>query len=178
MEKARLFNLSPGQKLCKQCERKLLNLQKESSSDEEEYHLAPDEQSLEDVDSFNTSFEKLECSPLKQSVRPRDKVRYGKRKVQEASVAVTKKVAAALKVHEDQIVSPDSEEKTCQNCTDFEEVVCSLREKCKTSSKQEKIRLLTLAPKTWSIAKTATEFQVTHYLVRRSRELKKTRGIL
>ncbi|XP_071948717.1 uncharacterized protein [Antedon mediterranea] len=40
------------------------------------------------------------------------------------------------------------------------------------------MKLLTLCPTSWSIKKTAEEFQVTQHLVRKSRELKKTNGIL
>jgi len=53
-----------------------------------------------------------------------------------------------------------------------------LKEKCKISSRQEKLRILTLAPPSWSILKTAEEFNVSAYLVKRARELKHASGIL
>ena len=38
--------------------------------------------------------------------------------------------------------------------------------------------ILTLAPASWSIERTANEFQVTKHLVKKSRALKKSKGIL
>lgn len=46
------------------------------------------------------------------------------------------------------------------------------------ASRREKIRLLTLVPSSWNIERVATEFNVTQYMVKLSRELYKDSGIL
>ena len=53
-----------------------------------------------------------------------------------------------------------------------------LKEKVATASLQEKIKLLTIVPETWSRKKVADYFGVTDHVVRRSRQLKKDKGIL
>ena len=45
------------------------------------------------------------------------------------------------------------------------------------SSTQEKVKILTLAPESWSISKTCNEFDVSEYLVKKARKLKDFRGI-
>ena len=47
-----------------------------------------------------------------------------------------------------------------------------------TTGKQQQIKLLTLAPQSWTIAKTIDEFGFGKRLVRRARELRKEHGIL
>ena len=53
-----------------------------------------------------------------------------------------------------------------------------LKEKLKMSSTQEKVKILTLAPESWSISKTCNEFDVSEYLVKKARKLKNSKGIL
>ena len=53
-----------------------------------------------------------------------------------------------------------------------------LKEKCEISSRQEKLRLLTLVPDTWTIKQTSEEFGVSNRLVKQARQLKKEKGIL
>lgn len=66
----------------------------------------------------------------------------------------------------------------CTKCSDFDKLVDLLIEKCKVSSRKEKIQLLTLVPDSWSKQKTQKIFGVSEYLVRRARLLKKEKGIL
>lgn len=53
-----------------------------------------------------------------------------------------------------------------------------LKEKCCSATRNEKIKLLTLVPTSWSIQKTMEEFSVSQHMVKRAREIKKTKGIL
>ena len=46
------------------------------------------------------------------------------------------------------------------------------------SSRNEKVKLLTLTPESWTIEKTMKEFEVSKYLVKKARSLKKELGIL
>jgi hypothetical protein len=47
-----------------------------------------------------------------------------------------------------------------------------------TTTSEEKIKILTLTPESWSILKAASYFGVSEYLIRQARELKKSRDIL
>ena len=46
------------------------------------------------------------------------------------------------------------------------------------SSTQEKVKILILAPESWSISKTCNEFDVSKYLIKKARKLKNSKGIL
>ena len=46
------------------------------------------------------------------------------------------------------------------------------------NSTQEKVKILTLAPESWSTSKTCNEFDVSKYLVKKARKLKNSKGIL
>ena len=45
------------------------------------------------------------------------------------------------------------------------------------SSTQEKVKILILAPASWSISKTCNEFDVSKYLIKKARKLKNSKGI-
>lgn len=71
-----------------------------------------------------------------------------------------------------------------ESCSDGEEDdFTNLISKLKTrmvhaSDVQTKINILSLLPKSWSIPKICSEFQVSEYLVRRTKKLVKENGIL
>ena len=125
------------------------------------------QQSLESV------FEEMEgISPLKKS-RTMNKAKrstYGKRKAKQLEGAIKKKVAKALNVSQEEFASSD--EKSCSNCDDFHKLITELKDKFKSASRQEKIKLLTLVPESWSKKRVCEEFNVSEYLVRASRKLK------
>ena len=45
------------------------------------------------------------------------------------------------------------------------------------NSTQEKVKILTLAPESWSTSKTCNEFDVSKYLVKKARKLKNSKGM-
>ena len=53
-----------------------------------------------------------------------------------------------------------------------------IKEKLLVSSWNEKVKLLSLTPESWTIEKTMKEFEVSKHLVRKDRSLKKELGIL
>ena len=66
----------------------------------------------------------------------------------------------------------------CDNCADMERLVALVKEKMAIIPTSRHVQLLTLAPESWSIEKTVTEFNTTEYKVKESRKLKKEKGIL
>ena len=53
-----------------------------------------------------------------------------------------------------------------------------LKQKCEISSREEKLRLLTCVPDTWTIKQTSEEYGVSNHLVKQTRHLEKEKGIL
>ena len=85
-------------------------------------------------------------------------------------------VASACDIDEKELLYHDSPE--CSKCSDLDRLTVLLKEKLKMSSTQEKVKILTLAPETWSISKTCNEFDVSEYLVKKARKLKNPKEIL
>jgi len=141
-----------------------------SDSSDDDYN--PEEINKETV---SVTAAALGCSPFK-SIGVRDKVGYAKKKAKSLHAAAKSTLASALQISEDALESPMEAE--CDKCQDLDILIKLLKEKCAISSKQEQLSILTLAPSSWSIEKTAAEFEVSAHLVRKSRELKNTEGIL
>ena len=62
---------------------------------------------------------------------------------------------------------------------DYDEMMCQLKEKfLKTDNKSEKIKVLTVVPKSWSIRKTAAFFNTSYFMARRAKQLVEEKGIM
>ena len=79
-------------------------------------------------------------------------------------------------IDENELLHHDSPE--CSKCSDLDRLTALLKEKLKMSSAQEKVKILILAPESWSISKTCNEFDVSKYLIKKARKLKNSKGIL
>jgi hypothetical protein len=87
-------------------------------------------------------------------------------------------MAECFDVPMERVMAPPAPEVVCNKCADMDELITALKEKVTVSTSQEKLKLLTLTPSSWKIEKTAKEFDVSVYMVKKSRSLKKTGGIL
>ena len=65
------------------------------------------------------------------------------------------------------------DEEKCTKCVDMDIFISQIKGKMCLSNINEKVRLITLAHGSWTIKRTSEEFQVTEYMVKRARELKK-----
>ena len=128
--------LIPGKKICKRCEMKLNPRTDEFDDDQGEYSQDDSsflECSIETVDQSLTS---LDCTPLKK-VRSDRAIKYGKRKVSEASRQLAKSISDALE--QPSLSSVDS-------CADCEQLMYQLKEKLNISDRRQKVQILTLMP--------------------------------
>ena len=168
----------PGQKVCPSC------VKISDTYDTSDQHMtegsATDEFSpdIEDKEDINESIVPLGVSPVKaHSIPQHSRLSYAKRKVKKIERTITSKLAKTLQVPPEEILST-SQAEDCTGCSDLIQLIQELKLKCELSSRQEKVKLLTLAPSSWSIEKTALEFKVSQYLVRKARHLKSEAGIL
>lgn len=167
---AKSMNLKPGQKICKHCYKQFREGEKAESDDE--LYQPPYKPS-----DLNATAAELGCSPLKtMKLGYRDKASYAKKKVSQIKGAAKSKVSRILRISTDDLISSDEAESVM--CEDFNILMKQLKEKCTMSTKQEQISILTLAPSSWTIDKTAAQFNVSRHLVKRARDLKKSTGIL
>lgn len=173
-------NVKPGQKLCPTCIKKLQhvpestqeNPNEDSSSSAEEN--PPWQNTDTHTDILQDSFETLGVSPLKKhGIRVQDRAPYAKRKISNVEKIITAKVAKTLDISQDEI-SRQQESTRCIKCGDLHVLMSQLKVNILESPRLEKLQLLTVVPESWSIDRTAQEFQVSQYLVRKSLTLKKT----
>ena len=110
--------------------------------------------------ALNQSVKILGCFPLR-SVSQRDKISYCKRKISQAYASSAELIADVLDVSADDITLNKSENNAecCQRATDFDRLnTTSVKEKISISSRQEKIKLLTLVPPSWTIKNSSSYF--------------------
>lgn len=67
-----------------------------------------------------------------------------------------------------------SERPSCSDC----EIVSQLREKYPTATRSEKMQILTVLPKSWSVKRIQEEFNTTNFMARQAKELVKEKGVL
>ena len=84
-----------------------------------------------------------------------------KRKCTEYADAVSSKIARMLDVPPEQVMQTAQQPQQYSNCSDMGRLVELLKVKLQVSPKHKQIQLLTLAPESWSIQRTAVEFDVT-----------------
>lgn len=69
-------------------------------------------------------------------------------------------------------------EQTEVSRADYFDLITKLKAKCLISTKEEKVKIISLPPDTWSRQKICSEFKVSDRLVRLTRQLVKEEGIL
>ena len=124
------------------------------------------------LETIESSFdaEAIGVSPTKK-VSFRDKISYGRNKLKCIKVDVEEKVAQPLDISAEELQPETWVEGS--KCNDLYKLVGLVKEKLLVSSRNEKVKLLTLTPEIWTIEKTMKEFEVSKYLVKKARSLKK-----
>jgi hypothetical protein len=156
-------DIKPGQKLCPKCSSHLGSIDESCIEEDEEYKPEVEDE----LHNLAATFSSLGCTPVKTKFAQRDRAVYAKRKTQEAQTAIT-----------DEVARRSNELQTCQKCTDLDAIIEGIKEKCSTSNMEATLKLITLAPPSWTIEKTANEFGVSKLMVNKARKLKKAKGIL
>lgn len=59
-----------------------------------------------------------------------------------------------------------------------EEIIAQLKDKFSTAQRSEKMQILTLLPKSWSVRQIETEFGASNYMARKAKELVKEKGVM
>ena len=85
-------------------------------------------------------------------------------------------MASTCDIDENVLLYHDSPE--CSKRSNLDRLTELLKDKLKMSSTQEKVKILTLVPESWSISKTCNEFDFSEYLVKKARKPKNSKGIL
>ena len=106
-----------------------------------------------------------------------DKVGYGK-KIEQVCAAVKDKVANALDLESDLIEKKEDKVHCCQKGKDLNRLMDMVREKVKFSKRKDQLKYLTLVPDSWTIKKIEDFLVVGNSTARKSKELKKGKGLV
>ena len=190
--KAKNFDVQPGLMLCRHCITIYENLISSSSPDTEETSMDDiDEVPLDDTTykvhstpkkRLNISLETIDVSPVKlHSVAQHSRSTKAKKKLDKVIDSYKNTIAEAYNVSMNVLDTSDSffEDSDVQSkAAELERLHAAMREKLKIASYPEKIQILTLIPDKWSREYASKQFDVSVYLIRTARELKKVNGIL
>lgn len=133
------------------------------------------------TEAVDTTAGAFGVSPLKfRKISKRDSPGYGGRKIQQLQQKLTESIAVAggLDIGD---MQPEAEasQAACQNCEDYTNLLSALQSKCIAStSRNDKLQILTLQPKSWSRKRVAEEFQVSERMVKAARKLRDAECVL
>ena len=65
-----------------------------------------------------------------------------------------------------------------EQTNDEVEIITQLKEKYSTAGRSEKIQILTVMPKSWSVRRVEEEFGVLNFMARKAKQLVREKGIL
>lgn len=172
------LDLIPGQKLCYRCKETLIKRSKISSLEGQfsEESMGTDEDICADktASEINEELSSIcgSISPISSNKLSREQV---KRKLKLKADQVKEKIMKIGNLDDSPQVSslPSKEEEY------FNELMSAVKVRLQEeNSSSEKVKLLTLAPRHWTIEKCATFFNVSHYMIKEARKLVKEKGIL
>ena len=183
------FCLIPGKKLCRECwmyTKNILDGYNSPSEDASMQELSLSEDARESSESssaenystlLDDSLAACKVSPFKSTRKSkRQKLFHGSQKIEK----VTKKFEKAFSTKGVDIAiycTPSITRSTDEK--DFDQLMFELKTKFQqTTSLNEKIQILTLKPKSWTIEQTVKFFNATTYQVRTAMTLKKNEGVL
>jgi len=186
-----------GDRICTQCRKKVMerpvddpqNAATESSQSSQDEHIAgisgvaaidtvndPDDTVYESTDHnlvvLNTSLQVLGESPVVK--RQADtRVNYVSKKIKSIHTTVKKRlelIAGPL---------PDEDDEMQREGGTDSEIIQQLKEKFNScTTKNEKVQVLTVLPKSWSVTRVQQEFGASNYMIRKAKKLVKDHGIL
>ena len=187
----------PGQKLCRQCMKKYEDIVSQVKAEpekmetetetEDEIQTETEEEPHEYMESpkkrLNTSLETVGVSPANlHGVAQHSRVTKAKEKLKTVLTTYEESISQVYSCPIDELRNNNEGLKetseTAKKPDELDTLLNAIKEKLVISSYPEKIQLLTLAPDTWSRRYCAEYFNVSEYLVRKARDLKKDSGIL
>ena len=166
-----------GMKLCTDCRK---YKPAEDNIDEFNYQPAEYVSPVEVRKQLDDTLTSIGLSPCKiAKVSRRDTATYINKKAKQVEEKSKELLCQCADIPSTSVQSADPAVESTSSDNDIDYLVQAIKDKLKVSpGKQQKLKLLTIAPKSWTIARTAEEFGVTNYLVRRARELRNIHGII
>ena len=170
------ISLIPGKSLCPTCYTKIfvIQIQETKTEDLDDTDFCEPSEVLNNIDSA--------CSIL--GLSPPNKIRKLssekrvltlKKRFDMVSSTIRKNLELSFHQH---ISTPSTSDEASSLNVEYEDLIKKLKEKCKVSDKETKVKILSLLPNSWSREKVSKEFNVSERLVRLAKEVTKEQGIL
>nr|XP_039263360.1 uncharacterized protein LOC120339324 [Styela clava] len=177
--------IAPGRRICTNCHVKTFTIENKYDENKEPHQILADETpgftATACKEAVNASLISIGESPLKlHSLSQKSRLKYGKRKLEKVESKFRKKLSFTLTGCEGSIPNPDRDMHTLTTMEkDYYRLLDEIKEKIGDAiTRSEKLRLLTLAPKSWSRTKISNYFNVNQSLVKSAKALVKKEGIL
>lgn len=171
--KSPFVNIIPGKSLCPTCYSKIFVIDKEKDSDTSDKEFCDLSETIKKVDS---ACEILGISPARKIRKLSEEKRPIALNTKIEKVAATVKKNLEVSFQQKICTKTDGCSKTSP--TEYDDLIEKLKTKCRTSNKEDKIKIISLLPNSWSRAKVSDEFNVSERLVKLTRQLVKEQGIL
>lgn len=174
-------SILPGEKICDSCRKKLSTV---SEVPKQQVQLF--DQSISSVDYPETdySFESSLPSPeqhFKASVAVQSRERTNEYLRNMGVTPITKRKLQSRKYQKKKVEAITRMLQTAgidEKTSDDGEIIAQLKERFATANRSDKVQILTVLPKSWSIRRIQTEFGASNFTVRRAKALVATNGIL
>lgn len=181
------FNINDKMKICGSCRIALGKLKQQSEVSSVKNEQAEIAQALEqtievlevpdddylDVESalqhFNKSLEFLGESPVNQ--RRVRSVSYCETKIEKINHQIVDKILVGMSENDKKSALND-------NNNSDSEIISALKERFKNANNDDKLRILTILPQSWSCGKIENEFGVSNYMARKAKELVREKGVM
>ena len=174
--------LIPGQALCPTCSSRIFiekSVQEEANSIENDPEFLPkpfqlvEENPLHQVESICQT---LELSPLCKITKLNREQKQSalERKSEKITTAVKRKLEESF--HND--LEAQNHNSTDNIESEYDILITKLKQKFKVSCKDDKIKIISLLPRSWPKKKVIEEFGASEYMVKLTRQLVKEQGIL
>ncbi|XP_066934504.1 uncharacterized protein [Clytia hemisphaerica] len=153
----------------------------ESQNETEDEHVEYEESPRK---RLNSSFESVGVSPVNlHSLPPHSRVNRAKEKLKTVMSKFEESISTVYnfpmeELKDSEPSNNDKRETIDKKADEFDKLCTAIKEKLLISSYPEKVQLLTLAPDSWSREYCSKYFDVSEYLVRKARDLKRDSGIL
>ena len=179
------IDLETAKQLCSKCREQFRNQLRNQDDEPDIYELSSENQQDSESenadynqsfivcnsrDALNATLGELELSPFKVHSLPKcSKIIHGKRKLEQVHQVVQQKIASTLTVEPSVLSASNSgDQNVCKTKANIYLVHC-MKEKMKLSNRNEKLQILTLIPKSWSIRKAAKEFGVSKSTIQKAK---------
>ena len=127
----------------------------------------------------NATLGELGLSPFKVHSLPKcSKTIHGKRKLQQVHQIVQQKIAVTVEPLVSSVSNSGDQNFSKTTGNDLDYLVHCMRGKMQLSNRNEKLQILILIPKPWSIRKAAEEFGVSEITIQKAKLLRDKKGII